>query len=156
MREEILSAVQQMVAAITGATVVIGSLPPLEGYAVSIAGGAPMGTFWPLTSNEELPIQFTGKSADQQQLAATMGTVHKALTTAPVGALPSASGCSIRYPNRVRPVSDRAGAKRQLNLWLDFSGQILCEVKPWTISCLSRMRFRQKSTPPPTGHSVPG
>lgn len=92
MREEVLSAVQQMVAAITGATVVIGSLPPLEGYAVSIAGGAPMGTFWPLTSNEELPIQFTGKSADQQQLAAVMGDVHKALTTAPVGALPSASG----------------------------------------------------------------
>lgn len=114
MREEILSAVQQMVAAITGATVVIGSLPPLEGYAVSIAGGAPMGTFWPLTSNEELPIQFTGKSADQQQLAAAMGAVHKALTTAPVGALPSASGWQV-YAIQTASAPSLIGREQNVN-----------------------------------------
>lgn len=82
MRDEILLAMQQMIAAITGGTVVIGSLPPLEGYAVSLTGGMPRATFWPLTSDQELPVQFTGKSADQQQLAAAMEAVHKALTTA--------------------------------------------------------------------------
>lgn len=114
MREEVLSAVQQMVAAITGATVAIGSLPPLEGYAVSIAGGAPMGTFWPLTSNEELPIQFTGKSADQQQLAAAMESVHKALATAPVGALPSAPGWQV-YAIQTASAPSLIGREQNIN-----------------------------------------
>lgn len=82
MRDEILTAMQQMIAALTGGTVVIGSLPPLSGYAVSLAGGMPRATFWQLTSDQNLPIQFTGKSADQQQLAASMEMVHKVLTTA--------------------------------------------------------------------------
>lgn len=114
MREEVLSAVQQMVAAITGAAVAIGSLPPLKGYAVSIAGGAPMGTFWPLTSNEELPIQFTGKSTDQQQLAAAMGAVHKALTTAPVGALPSAPGWQV-YAIQTASAPSLIGREQNIN-----------------------------------------
>lgn len=83
MRDEILLAMQQMIAAITGGTVAIGSLPPLNGYAVSFVGGAPRATFRTLVnSDQELPVQFTGKSADQQHLAATMETVHQALTTA--------------------------------------------------------------------------
>ena len=53
MRDEILLAMQQMIAAITGGTVVIGSLPPLEGYAVSLTGGVPRATFWPLTSDQD-------------------------------------------------------------------------------------------------------
>lgn len=93
MRDEILLAMQQMIAAITGGTVAIGSLPPLEGYAVSLTGGVPHATFWPLTSDQELPVQFTGKSADQQQLAAAMEAVHKALTTAT--ALPFAESWQI-------------------------------------------------------------
>lgn len=88
-----MTAMQQMVAAITGGTVVIGSLPPLDGYAVSFAGGAPRSTFWPLTSDQELPVQFTGKSADQQQLAAEMEAAHQALTTSP--ALPFADGWQV-------------------------------------------------------------
>ena len=83
MRDEILTAMQQMIAAQTGGTVVIGSLPPLNGYAVSFAGGAPRSTFRTLVnSDQELPVQFTGKNADQQQLAAAMEQVHQALTTA--------------------------------------------------------------------------
>lgn len=82
MRDEILAAMQQMIAAQTGGTVVIGSLPPLNGYAVSFAGGAPRSTFRTLVnSDQELPVQFTGKNADQQQLAAAMEQVHQALTT---------------------------------------------------------------------------
>lgn len=85
MRDEILTAMQQMIAALAGSTVVIGSLPPLNGYAVSFAGGAPRATFRTLVnSDQELPVQFTGKNADQQQLAAAMEAVHKALTTATV------------------------------------------------------------------------
>lgn len=83
MRDEILAAMQQMIAALTGGTVVISSLPPLGGYAVSLVGGAPRATFRTLVnSDQELPVQFTGKNADQQQLAAAMETVHQALTTA--------------------------------------------------------------------------
>ena len=83
MRDEILTAMQQMIAAFTGGTVVIGSLPPLNGYAVSFSGGAPRSTFRTLVnSDQELPVQFTGKNADQQQLAAAMENVHQALTTA--------------------------------------------------------------------------
>ena len=93
MRDEILTAMQQMIAAITGGTVVIGSLPPLGGYAVSFVGGAPRAMFWPLTSDQELPVQFTGKNADQQQLAAAMESAHQALTTA--AALPFSDGWQI-------------------------------------------------------------
>ena len=87
MRNEILTVFQQMVKNLTGAEVVIGSLPPLEGYAVSFAGGSAQSIFWTLNSAQELPIQFTGKSADQQHLAAAMDAVHAALTTSK--ALPS-------------------------------------------------------------------
>lgn len=83
MRDEILTAMQQMIAELISGIVVIGSLPPLNGYAVSFAGGSPRATFRTLiNSDQELPVQFTGKNADQQQLAAAMETVHQALTTA--------------------------------------------------------------------------
>ncbi len=94
MRAEILTAMQQMIAAITGGTVVIGSLPPLGGYAVSFVGGATRAAFRTLiNSDQELPVQFTGKNADQQQLADAMETVHQALTT--TAALPFAENWQI-------------------------------------------------------------
>ena len=94
MRDKILLAMQQMIAAITGGTVVIGSLPPLEGYAVSLTGGAPRTTFRTLiNSDQELPVQFTGKSADQQHLATSMEQVHQALTT--TEALPFAANWQV-------------------------------------------------------------
>lgn len=94
MRDEILTAMQQMIAALTGSAVVIGSLPPLNGYAVSFAGGAPRATFRTLVnSDQELPVQFTGKNVNQQQLAVAMEAVHQALTTA--AALPFADGWQI-------------------------------------------------------------
>lgn len=81
MREEILTAIQQMIQAILGASVVIGSVPPLEGYAVSFVGGNPQSTFFDLNSDQRLPVLFNGKSADQQTLATGMDAVHMALTT---------------------------------------------------------------------------
>lgn len=82
MRSEILTAFKKMVEALTGKAVVIGSLPPLNGFAVSFAGGFPRAAFWPLTSDQDLPIQFTGKGANQQELSALMDIVHMSLTTA--------------------------------------------------------------------------
>lgn len=82
MRSEILTAFKKMVEALTGKAVVIGSLPPLNGFAVSFAGGFPRAAFWPLTSDQDLPIQFTGKGANQQELSALMDVVHTSLTTA--------------------------------------------------------------------------
>ena len=80
MRDEIIQALQQMVQAIIDGTVVIGSMPPLGGYAVGYAGGAPMETFWPLNSYESMPVVFNGKGTDQQTVANAMNAVHYALT----------------------------------------------------------------------------
>ena len=112
MRDEILTAMQQMIAALTGGTVVIGSLPPLSGYAVSLAGGMPRATFWPLTSDQELPVQFTGKSPDQQQLAATMEQVHQALTT--TAALPFAANWQI-YAIETTSAPQLIGREQNIN-----------------------------------------
>lgn len=82
MRDEIVFAMQQMIQGLLPGQVVIGSLPPLNGYAVSFAGGAPIGTFFSLTTDESLPVAFNGKGTDQQEVASSMDMVHKALTTA--------------------------------------------------------------------------
>lgn len=81
MRDAVLEAIRLMIAAITGQPVVIGTLPPLGGYAVSFEGGAPLGVFWTLDSHDELPIIFNGKSADQQELAHKMDLAHVKLST---------------------------------------------------------------------------
>ena len=81
MRDEIIENLQKMIAALISGPVVIGSMPPLNGYAVSFAGGAPMETFFDLNTNEDLPIVFNGKGEDQKAVAAAMNKVHLALTT---------------------------------------------------------------------------
>lgn len=84
MREEIVLAIQQMIQGIIGGTVVVGSVPPLNGYAVGAVGGSPIETFRPLTSNESLPVLFNGKSSNQQLLMENMEKVHNILTTSKV------------------------------------------------------------------------
>ena len=81
MREEIVSTIQKMIEPLVSMPVVIGSVPPLEGYAVSVVGGSPLGTFFDLNSAQRLPILFNGKSADMKKLASEMDAVHRALTT---------------------------------------------------------------------------
>lgn len=84
MREEIIIAMQQMIQNIIGKPVVIGSVPPLEGYAVGMVSGAPIETFRTLTTNESFPVLFNGKSADQGAVAADMEQVHQLLTTSKI------------------------------------------------------------------------
>lgn len=88
MRDQILQSVADMLGALLSAPVVIGPIPPLGGYTVDFEGGAPIEIFRSLTSNEELPIVFNGKSENQQDLAVSMNTAHVALTTS--SALPFA------------------------------------------------------------------
>lgn len=84
MREEIIIAMQQMIQNIIGKPVVIGSVPPLEGYAVGMVSGAPIETFRTLTTNESFPVLFNGKSADQGAVTADMEQVHQLLTTSKI------------------------------------------------------------------------
>lgn len=84
MREEIIIAMQQMIQNIISKPVVIGSVPPLEGYAVGMVSGAPIETFRTLSTNESFPVLFNGKSADQNSIAADMEKVHRLLTTSKI------------------------------------------------------------------------
>lgn len=84
MREEIIIAMQQMIQNIISKPVVIGSVPPLEGYAVGMVSGAPIETFRTLSTNESFPVLFNGKSADQNSVAADMEKVHQLLTTSKI------------------------------------------------------------------------
>lgn len=84
MINTIMNAVQAMVQQMVNMPVVIGSMPPDEGYAVGYAGGSPSETFRSLNANYTMPIVFNGKSADQQKLVEEMDRVHLALTTSKV------------------------------------------------------------------------
>ena len=84
MREEIIIAMQQMIQNIISKPVVVGSVPPLEGYAVGMVSGAPIETFRTLSTNESFPVLFNGKSADQNSVAADMEKVHRILTTSKI------------------------------------------------------------------------
>ena len=93
MREEIIIAMQQMIQNIIKKPVVIGSVPPLEGYAVGMVSGAPIETFRTLTTNESFPVLFNGKSADQGAVAADMEKVHQLLITSKI--LPFTDGWQV-------------------------------------------------------------
>lgn len=93
MREEIIIAMQQMIQNIISKPVVIGSVPPLEGYAVGMVSGAPIETFRTLTTNESFPVLFNGKSADQGAVAADMEKVHQLLITSKI--LPFTDGWQV-------------------------------------------------------------
>ena len=82
MRDEIVEALRDMIAALVSMPVVIGSMPPEQGYAVGMGSGAPLEIFRTLSTNEELPVLFNGKGPDQRQIAAEMDRVHHLLTTA--------------------------------------------------------------------------
>lgn len=84
MRNEIIETLQRMIQALIAKPVVIGSIPPLDGYAISFAGGAPIETFRNLTTNEDLPVAFNGKGENQEIVSAEMNRVHKALTTSKI------------------------------------------------------------------------
>ncbi|MFQ8581065.1 MAG: hypothetical protein ACLSA6_00280 [Holdemania massiliensis] len=62
MINEVMNVVRTMVQQLVSMPVVVGSMPPEEGYAVGYAGGAPIETFRTLNANYTLPIVFTGKA----------------------------------------------------------------------------------------------
>lgn len=82
MTTNVLTALQQMIGALVTYPVVIGSIPPVNGFAVSFVGGAPAETFRTLNKTIPLPVLFNGKGEDQQDIANQMNAVHEALTTA--------------------------------------------------------------------------
>ena len=51
-----MNVVRTMVQQLVSMPVVVGSMPPEEGYAVGYAGGAPIETFRTLNANYTLPI----------------------------------------------------------------------------------------------------
>ena len=82
MRVEIRTALRDMLAALVSMPVVIGSMPPDNGYAVGMGSGSPTSIFRTLSSAEEMPVVFNGKSEDQHKVASEMDKVHHLLTTA--------------------------------------------------------------------------
>lgn len=105
MNDDILIALKDMISAIVDYPVVIGSVPPLNGFAVCFVGGAPFETYRKLDKSVPLPVLFNGKGADQQVLSAQMNLVHDLLTTSK--ALPRADNWQIyairttAYPNLI-------------------------------------------------------
>lgn len=81
MNTEVLIALQEMISSIVDYPVVIGSVPPVNGFAVSFVGGAASETYRTLDKNIPLPVIFNGKGENQQQLAEQMDSVHNLLTT---------------------------------------------------------------------------
>ena len=81
MNNEIIEALKNMISAIVSYPVVIGSIPPLNGFSVCFVGGAPSETYRNFDKNIPLPVLFNGKGEDQQELASQMNLVHELLTT---------------------------------------------------------------------------
>ena len=126
MREEIITAMQQMIQGIIDKNVVVGSIPPLNGYAVGAVGGSPIETFRPLTSNENLPVLFNGKSSNQQVLMRDMERVHHILTTSKV--LPYNENWQI-YAIETTSAPNLIGREQNKN-WIygsSFRGKIFCK-----------------------------
>ena len=79
MYDEVIQAVIDMAEAAAGAPVVLGSLPPDNGLAITgQAGQSP--TFLDIGSNESMNLVCNGKNVDQQTVVATLNAIHASLT----------------------------------------------------------------------------
>lgn len=79
MYDEVMQAVIDMAEAAAGAPVVLGSLPPDNGLAMTgQAGQNP--TFLDIGSNETMNVVCNGKNVDQQTVVATLNAIHASLT----------------------------------------------------------------------------
>lgn len=81
MIDEIIQAISDMISNLVNSQVVIGTIPPINGYAVGTNGGAPKSTFYSLSSDAECVVFFNGKNSNQNTLMSEMANVHYALTT---------------------------------------------------------------------------
>lgn len=79
MYDEVIQAVIDMAETAAGAPVVLGSLPPDNGIAMTgQAGQNP--TFLDIGSNETMNVICNGKNVDQQAVVATLNAIHASLT----------------------------------------------------------------------------
>lgn len=79
MYDEVIQAVIDMAEAAAGAPVVLGSLPPDNGIAMTgQAGQNP--TFLDIGSNETMNVICNGKNVDQHTVVATLNAIHASLT----------------------------------------------------------------------------
>ena len=79
MYDEVIQAVIDMAEAAAGAPVVLGSLPPDNGLAITgQAGQNP--TFLDIGINETMNVICNGKNVDQQAVVATLNAIHASLT----------------------------------------------------------------------------
>lgn len=79
MYDEVMQAVIDMAEAAAGSPVVLGSLPPDNGLAMTgSAGQSP--TFLDIGSNETMNVVCNGKNVDQQAVVSTLNAIHASLT----------------------------------------------------------------------------
>ena len=79
MYNDVLQAVIDMAASAVGADIVLGSLPPENGIAMTgNAGSYPI--FLDIGSNESMRVVCNGKNVNQQTVVTQLDTIHAALT----------------------------------------------------------------------------
>ncbi len=79
MYDEVLKTVMEMASAAAGAPVVLGSLPPDNGLAMS-GYSASNPIFLDIGSNESMNVVCNGKNVDQQTVVEQLDTIHEHLT----------------------------------------------------------------------------
>lgn len=79
MYDEILQAVIDMAQAAAGVPVVTGSLPPLDGIAMTGSAGSAT-IFLDIGSDERMNVLCNGKNRDQQRVIQQLNAIHRALT----------------------------------------------------------------------------
>ena len=79
MYDEILQAVIDMAEQATGETIVVGSMPPDNGIAMT-GQAAPQSIFLDIGANERMSVVCNGKDTDQQAVIQKLDTIHRVLT----------------------------------------------------------------------------
>lgn len=78
MYDEILQAVINMAEQATGETIVVGSMPPDNGIAMT-GQAAPQSIFLDIGANERMSVVCNGKSTDQRAIIQKLDTIHRSL-----------------------------------------------------------------------------
>ena len=79
MYDEILTAVIDMAEAAVGVPIVIGSLPPQNGIAMT-GQSSPETIFLDIGSNERMSVLCNAKNGDQEMVTRQLNAIHAALT----------------------------------------------------------------------------
>lgn len=79
MYDEILQAVIDMAKSAAGVPIVTGSMPPMNGIAMT-GQSAPQTIFLDIGSDERMTVVCNGKNADQSTVIQQLDNIHRALT----------------------------------------------------------------------------